>query len=145
MKLDDLVLSVVQEFVKNGMLFTALDVSNKVKENLPQTRHREVRDLVRNLFALEIEPAGYARTPITVTLNDGSSAEALLYHSLQDYWDLDTKYDTQKRNQESLRLTAPQAIPVNVASIVTPAATDLSLKDKWANLLQSQPLLVLKD
>lgn len=101
--LNDVVDSVVASFVSSGELFTALDVSNKVKEALPFARHREVRDLVRSMFSQLIEPAGYAKTPINVQLTNGTTTEAILYHPLADSWDLDVKYDTQKREQAALR------------------------------------------
>jgi hypothetical protein len=97
--LQDTVRAVVEEFIQRNELFTALDVSNEVKSQLPNTRHREVRDAVRNMFTSEIETQGYTRSPITVTLGDGTTAEALLYHPLSDTWDLDNKYDQQKRQQ----------------------------------------------
>ncbi len=106
---ENVVLSTVQDFVRDGTLFTALDVSNKVKESLPLARHREVRDLVRAAFTTDIEPASYAKTPITVTLADGTTAEALLYHPLTDSWDLDAKYDAQKRAQTAAQPVASQA------------------------------------
>lgn len=119
---DDVVLSVVRSFVRDSVLFTALDVSNKVKETHPLARHREVRDLVRSLYSSEIESAGYARTPITVKLEDGTTAEALLYHSLADSWDLDAKYDAQKREQTATRPSVSvQAVQAAAAVIANPA------------------------
>lgn len=113
--LENEVRSVVESFLKSGELFTALDVSNKVKMALPFARHREVRGVVRGLFTTDIEPAGWARTPINVTLPDGSTAEALLYHPLSDSWDLDSKYDAQKRQQASVHSgsgNVPTVVPV---------------------------------
>lgn len=114
MQLNDVVLSTIQDFINDNTLFTALDVSNKVKEALPFARHREVRDLVRNLFTTDIEPANYAKTPIEVVLTDGSTVEALLYHPLVDSWDLDSKYDAQKRQQSAARPL--QNVPAPVVS-----------------------------
>lgn len=103
----DAVLLVVRDFVQSNILFTALDVSNKVKESFPQARHRDVRDEVRALFNSEMDPNSYAATPITVTLADGSTqAQALLYHPLADSWDLDSKYDAQQRAQVSAKVAA---------------------------------------
>ena len=128
--LEDTVRSVVQDFIKDNTLFTALDVSNTVKAKMPQARHREVRDVVRSLFCTDIETAGWARTPISVTLDNGDKAEALLYHPLADLWDLDTKYDTQKRAQTTSQPVAvaaavvakaqANAVPAPVAVAVTP-------------------------
>ena len=100
---NDVVDSVVREFLGNNELFTALDVSNKVKEDLPLVRHREVRDLVRSMFSSVIEVESYTKTPITVNLENGATAEAILYHPLVDSWDLDAKYNAQKRAQSSVK------------------------------------------
>lgn len=153
--LDDEVRSVVKGFMQSNSLFTALDVSNKVKMALPLARHREVRDLVRAMFTTDIEPASWARTPITVTLPDGTTAEALLYHPLSDSWDLDNKYDAQQRSQGTVKPTAPTSVtvsgngnvtvnspaPVTVTAPSVVAAAPLAAKDKWASLFNSQPSL----
>jgi|SRR5579885_3115667 hypothetical protein len=161
---DSVVRSTIQDFVRDGVLFTALDVSNKVKEVLPFARHREVRDLVRAAFVTDIEPASYAKTPITVTLGDGTTAEALLYHPLVDSWDLDAKYDAQKRAQTAARPNAqsqvsatvvsptPSPAPVSV-NVVAPVATAPTVpvaaapaaptnsRALWDSLFKSQPSL----
>lgn len=150
---------VVDSFMKSGELFTALDVSNKVKMALPFARHSEVRDIVRDLFATVMQPASWARTPIDVTLPDGSVREALLYHPLSDSWDLDEKYDAQKRAQAAVKpgqvpvaapvvpsatvgsngtVTVTSPVPVTVTA---PSVTVLAAKDKWAALFDSQPSL----
>lgn len=118
--LQDTVQEVVDDFMLNNMLFTALDVSNAVKQVMPSARHRQVRDVVRSMFTTHIEPKGWARTPITVVLSDGSTAEALLYHPLVDSWDLDSKYDDQKRNATSKKpqlSTVPAPVPTVAVSL----------------------------
>lgn len=160
--LNDEVRSVVLSFIQGGELFTALDVSNKVKLALPLSRHREIRDEVRGLFTVEIEKAGWARTPIQVTLGDGTTTEALLYHPLTDSWDLDNKYDNQKRAQAALHpaskaaqalgivptVALPASLPVPVTAnpmpkvIATAAAVpSLNTKDAWMQLFNTQPSL----
>lgn len=146
--LDDTVLSVVRDFVNQGVMFTALDVSNKVKESMPHARHGEVRDHVRNLFSTEIEVNSYARTPIPVTLADGKVVEALLYHPLSDSWDLDVKYDAQKRSATSARpvAAAPVAVSAPAAVVAAPAPTPApapvkSPHDLWSQMFQTQPSL----
>lgn len=155
-ELEDVVKQVVKDFIHNEQLFTALDVSNEVKKALPFSRHREVRDLVRDLFTSEMAPAGYARTPIEVSLEDGSKVDALLYHSLVDSWDLDNKYDAQKRSQVSAKnpvvnVTAvgsptvnPSGVvvqPVTVVSPVVVPAKATSPRELWDQLFSSQPSL----
>jgi len=115
--LEDTVKQVVNDFVTSGTLFTALDVSNAVKTTFPFYRHREIRDCVRGMYA-DMQALSYGRTPINVTLEDGTVAEALLYHPLSDSWDLDTKYDTQKRTAGS-NLSPTTATPVVVAPVAT--------------------------
>lgn len=120
--LEDNVRKIVEDFVSTGVLFTALDVSNEVKKVMPFARHREIRDIVRGLYS-DMQSSGYSRTPIQVTLTDGTLQDALLYHSLSDSWDLDTKYDTQRRTQNAAApvVVAPAVVSAPVAT-VTPAA-----------------------
>jgi hypothetical protein len=156
--LEEVVQATIGDFILHNVLFTALDVSNKVKEELPMARHRDVRDLVRALFTSVIDPASYAKTPIEVTLDDGNKVEALLYHPLVDSWDLDTKYNDQKRAQRAARpgqnlpvapavatIANDGTITVNASStVVTPVApipSTINTRDLWSNMFQAQPSL----
>ena len=162
--LEDVVEEVIEGMVRDAVLFTALDVSNKVKESLPLTRHREVRDLVRGMFDSHIEPLSYAKTPIQVTLDDGSMVEAILYHPLADSWDLDTKYDTQKRAQKAARPgqnnpvvpSSPVAatiasdgtltvntpvVSVAASTVASAPVTNPNARALWDQMFQSQPSL----
>jgi hypothetical protein len=159
--LEDVVTEVVQHFIDQSMLFTALDVSNEVKNTMPTARHRDVRDCVRNIFQGEIEPQNYMRTPIKVTLADGTQADALLYHPCSDSWDLDNKYGAQQRAQVSLKSAVVNGAPMlngtpaavsatpapapTVAANPTPAAPTVppfaTAKTMWDNLFQTQPSL----
>lgn len=130
--LNDEVRSVVESFMKSGELFTALDVSNKVKLALPFARHSEVRDVVRSMFTTDLEPNGWARSPINVTLPNGRTETALLYHLLTDSWDLDNKYDAQKRAQAALRpgvnhsnVTPGPSVAAQAAGVATPSIPGL--------------------
>lgn len=114
-ELKDLVLNIVKDFVDNDKLFTALDVSNLVKKTMPYVKHKETRDIIRELWITEIENHDYDRTPITVTLGNGNTAEALLYHPMSVSWDLDNLYDAQQRSQTSV-------VP-NMTSVQTAAGT----------------------
>jgi len=153
---DDVVRETVESFVRASELFTALDVSNKVKETLPFARHREVRDVVRALYSSDMVTAGYARTPITVTLADGSTTDALLYHPLADSWDLDAKYDAQQRARVAARpgavapvtvttpapaVTIPAPPPAAATTAVTIPAPAGNARAMWDALFQSQPSL----
>jgi hypothetical protein len=157
--LEQEVRSTIESFMKNGELFTALDVSNVVKQSLPFARHREVRDIVRALYASDMQTAGYARTPIAVILEDQTTAEALLYHPVSDTWNLDAKYDDQKRAQASMKplpalniaptpVTAvtPVTVPV-VQAVVAPTVTPVVAapaplaRDQWNAMFNSAPSL----
>ena len=107
----DLVTSVCKDFSDNNTLFTALDISHEVKKSLPHARHSEVRNIIRDIFISEIEPVGYMKTNIPVTLADGTVVSAILYHNASDLYDLDLKYDDQKRTQQSV-YTSVQVQPV---------------------------------
>lgn len=150
--LKDEVKAVVEVFITEELLFTALDVSNKVKETIPHARHKEVRDIVRDLFATDISVADWARTPINVVLADGTIVKALLYHPLSDSWNLDHKYDTQKRAQVGARPNVAP-VPATVASDGTVtvtsnvvASTQLPLPQTnaaalWSSLFDTKPSL----
>lgn len=151
----EVVESVVKDFIANSVLFTALDVSNKVKETCPFARHREVRDQIRNMFGSDIEPLGYSRTPITVTLADGSTTDALLYHSLSDIWNLDLKYSDQQRKASTNVAPTPVSTPVATVPVVTITASvsspvtanpvvAKSFLDSWKELFKSAPSLFPK-
>ena len=148
--LDDVVRETVQHFVQDSLLFTGLDVSNKVKETLPLTRHSEVSDLVRLSFVSEMEPFSYAKTPINVTLRDGSVRTALLYHPLADSWDLDSKYDAQKRAQVTVKPSStpvPATVSSNGTVTITPVTpapvvtTAVPPAQAWAQLFNGTPSL----
>jgi hypothetical protein len=159
-QLEDLVKATVLDFMAKDTLFTALDISNSVKESMPLARHREVRDVVRALFATDIEPAGWARDNISVTLEDGSPQTAMLYYPLSASWDLNTQYDDQKRAQVSKK-TVPTPAPscssvllgtdgtikvvaagTTVSSPATPAPTaPVPAHDAWKNMFAAAPSL----
>jgi len=146
--LNTIVQEVVESFMKDEELFTALDVSNKVKLSQPFARHGEVRDAVRELFTSVLQPASWARSPIKVTLADGSQQTALLYHPLSASWDLDDKYDDQKRSQAAVKTTSAKApttagvsTPVVAAPVAKVIPAPVAVKDQWANLFSSQPSL----
>lgn len=149
--LEDVVKEIVDNFVLADVLFTALDVSNEVKKVMPFAKHREVRDYVRGMYN-DMQSSNYGRTPIQVVLADGSQTDALLYHPLADSWDLDTKYDAQKRNAGQPVVSAPVSAPVAVPAVVVPKTAPVSSskplavqsskdpKELWKNLFGSVDL-----
>ena len=70
---------VVDLYTREGFLFTALDVSNSVKQTLPSVRHREVSPVVRDLYAVGAMGDGYTQTLIDVVA-DRKTVQAFLYH-----------------------------------------------------------------
>lgn len=85
---------VLDRFTASAMLFTALDVSNAVKESLPDVRHRDISPLVRQAFDRgALGP--YETTQIDVNAGD-KKVQALLYHLPTQSPDL---YDEKMRSQ----------------------------------------------
>lgn len=108
---------VVERYTYEGFLFTALDVSNTVKQQLPGIRHREVAPIVRDLFQDGAFGDDYERTTIDVTLQNGSTTQALLYHLEDDEPD---DYAGTQRQQVAI-----PPVPVSTSGPVAAApATD---------------------
>lgn len=155
--LEDVVSEVVTELVNKDESFTALDVSNQVKTVLPMARHRAVRDEVRSLFNSFMITANYTQSTITVKTKDNDDVSAILYHNLNDSWNLNTKYPQSRRDQSVASVpvasTLAAAVPVVVAPVVAPAVVKpavvqapapkpvLSAKNLWDSLFNSQPSL----
>ena len=70
---------VVDDFTVAAMLFTALDVSNAVKQLIPDARHREISPIVRDIFERRGMGA-YTASQIDVMAMGQKPAKALLYH-----------------------------------------------------------------
>ena len=129
--LSDVVRGIINDWVSQDKLFTALDVSLAVKQTMPHARHREVREIVRAEYA-NMQNSSYGRTDINVTLEDGSNAVAVLYHPLADSWDLDAKYDSQKRSQTlkspvDNKSGVPAPAPIPTAVVIPPGVAPTSV------------------
>jgi hypothetical protein len=111
--------TLVTDLIARSESFTALDVSNEVKKQFPAARHREISPIVRDLYN-NGEMGLYERTQIQVSTANGPE-NAYLYHPVEDTWDLDTKYDGQKRAQSA---TIPQ----------TPVVAPTEQKDEYGKL-----------
>ena len=109
---------VVDKLTEDGQLFTALDVSNAVKQTLPQVRHREVSPVVRDLFDDQAMGESYTRSLIDVKANGHKDAQAYLYH-LDD--DDPSMYDDAKRRST--------AVPPVSASATDDLQIDTSVDD----------------
>lgn len=161
LNIDSAVFTVVQDFINQGTLFTALDVSNAVKQTLPDARHREVREVVRGLFSTDMQLQGWDRTPINVQAEDGTTQTALLYHPIADAWNLYNKYDDQQRAKTSFKpvavaqavlaqavANAPSSAPTPVQATQPAATVSISVnvpvadaRATWDQLFASQPSL----
>lgn len=70
---------VVDEFTSAAMLFTALDVSNAVKQTLTDARHRDISPIVRDVYERKGMGA-YTQSLIDVMASGQKPAKAYLYH-----------------------------------------------------------------
>lgn len=115
---------VIDMYTFQGTLFTSLDVSNAVKQTLPELRHREVAPVIRGMFDDGIMGANYTRTMIDVMAGGarGKPAEAWLYHltsaSPDDYGD-------DQRNQLAI---VPVAASATDAIKIDESTTQLKIE-----------------
>ncbi len=113
---------VVDEFTSKGLLFTALDVSNSVKQALPGVRHREVSPLVRDLFTNKAMGDDYLQSMIDVDLPGGKSAQAYLYHLDEDDPEM---YTESQRKQNAI---PPIKVSEKDDAVIDPSIKELDLK-----------------
>jgi len=131
-------------------MFTALDVSNEVKGQLPGVRHRQISQIVRELYADRVM-GDYTRTTIDVVIAGGKVVQAFLYHDVGDDPD---DYDGSLREQRAAPVTpggrsvsgvpagpspsqpAPASAPPPAAPSVNLDATELSLRRERDGSLQ---------
>ena len=110
---------VVDELTSGGLMFTALDVSNAVKQTVAEARHREISPIVRDIFERRGMGA-YVQTSIDVMAAGNKPARALLYHLPEQSPAL---YDETMRAQTAIppaRLQQPAQDP-QIASTSTDA------------------------
>src|SRR5688500_14131605 len=112
---------VVDEFTSAAMLFTALDVSNAVKQTLPDARHREVSPVVRDIFERRGMGA-YIQTQIDVMAQGNKPAKALLYHLPEQP---PTMYDDSMRAQLA---TPPTRTATPVEQQVSSSSTEAHVR-----------------
>lgn len=100
---------VVDEFTSAAMLFTALDVSNAVKQTLTDARHRDISPIVRELYDRKGMGA-YTQTLIDVMAAGHKPVKAFLYHLPEQMTAL---YDDAMRSQLAVppqrNIPAPEA------------------------------------
>jgi len=138
----------LERLVDQGFMFTALDVSNEVKGQLPGVRHRQISQIVRELYADRVM-GDYTRTTIDVVIAGGKVVQAFLYHEAGDDPD---DYDGSLREQRAAPVTsgpgssggassspapsAPVAAPAPAAPSVNLDATELSIRRERDGSLQ---------
>ena len=112
---------VIDRLTYQGESFTALDVSNAVKQTLSSVRHRRVSPLVRELFDEGSMGDDYERTVIEVYVGGKKSnkAEAFLYH-LDDA----NPNDYAKRGQVAI---APVSASLKDDTTLSASVNELSL------------------
>ncbi len=114
---------VVDQFTEQGLMFTALDVSNVVKKSLRQVRHREVAPLVRELFDDDEMGTDYNRSLIDVLAGGTKKVQAFLYHLKTD---APQSYTDQQRSKTAL---APVSVAVDDDQLaLDPNIQELELK-----------------
>lgn len=112
---------VVDEFTSAAMLFTALDISNAVKQTLPDARHREISPIVRDVFERRGMGA-YTQTLIDVNAAGGKSVKAFLYHLPEQ---APAMYDDAMRSQLA---TPPQKSQRPVEEAVSTSSTEAGVR-----------------
>lgn len=115
---------VVDLYTKGGFMFTALDVSNAVKQTLATVRHREVSPIVRDLFADGLMGEAYAQTLIDVIAEGRKPAQAYLYHLSGA--DIDAGYGPEKRSQ--LAIPPVRASLEDDDGVIADGVTEASLE-----------------
>ena len=112
---------VVDEFTSAAMLFTALDVSNAVKQTLTDARHREISPIVRDIFERRGMGA-YTQTQIDVMAAGNKPVKALLYHLPEQAPAL---YDDSMRSQLA---TPPQRSQRPAEEQISASATEAGVR-----------------
>ena len=79
MDLKDEVLEAVSNFISDEDSFTSLDISNYIKTKKIGVRHREVAEIVRQLYC-DQGMCNYTRTLIDVNVINAGKQQAYLYH-----------------------------------------------------------------
>ena len=125
--LNEFVYDIINDWAHNRKSFTALDVSNKVKEITPYVKHRDVREVVRNMFAHLKEHYHYEKKPIDFVLNDGTAVKALLYYPI-------INADSGCKDYYPTRLSNELVIKKTMASS----------KDTWHNLHSSKKMFPIR-
>ena len=116
---------IVDELTSAAMLFTALDVSNAVKIELPESRHRDIAPLVRDMFDRRGMGA-YIQTMIDVMAKGSTPARAYLYHLPEQPTSM---YDERMRNQLATPPTRQQRAAIaEQEAPVTPATVEVPVR-----------------
>ena len=75
--------TVVNEWMKNGFMFSAYDVTQKIRLNGDWVRHHAVRDIVLNLFN-DKKMDDYAKTLVVVSSSTNGDSTFVYHHPSSD-------------------------------------------------------------
>lgn len=133
----DQIQHVVKTFVSWNRMFTAFDVSLFLKKMNVTERHRNMREIVHNMFNTPVMD-GWTRTLTNLRLQNNPSAEAWIYHpehaDVEDYFSQPSDYDPN------------MGIPDNTIhiSVVTKTDSSISFQDDAALVAPKKGSLYVK-
>lgn len=107
----------VEEMLQQGQMFTSVDVGNKIKLSGTWISNHEVATYLRDnvLWISQNLMILYKQTPIPVTIEDGSTRQASLYHPVGSNPD-----DYRERSQKALNpieANHPKAASLHIQSV----------------------------
>lgn len=100
----------VNEFVKAGIMFSAYDVTKSLRADGEKVFHRDVRDVVRNMFA-NGDMGDYGRQ--NYTLNNGDVTFVYLNENVDDL---------SNYREDDMSSSVPFVVPSPKAAILAPVA-----------------------
>ena len=126
--LDD-VSDVISDFVNNGDMFTAHDVTIECRSryNSKSMPHYEVRQAVSILFNQNVMGVDYSRDTIVLNMPDGSTVQALVYFPLsKNISNYDSNWLRNKYSGDTKLVDPSNVVPVpalvNPSNTVTPVS-----------------------
>lgn len=131
--LRNIVLETIDQFADDFTPFTSLDISNAIKVAGHSYRHREVANVVRELFFQDrhIQSHEYIKTNIVVRLPNGRSAMAFLYHH-------ETTDPNEYVNRSQVSITPPVAQQTEEEETAPVAAAPAVAETEQATVAQSE-------
>ncbi|MBW3017457.1 hypothetical protein KY316_03715 [Candidatus Woesearchaeota archaeon] len=110
MRLENEVRKVEAEFMREGKMFTALDVGNELKRRGVNARQRQVSPIVREHFDESVLYSSFGYTRMLIPVREGREA-AYLYFNVNDepmmYQDTEQRVLPWKPNKPMFKDQAP--------------------------------------